>query len=160
MSDTWRKFDGINEGKKFNPPYDIKHSLNLLSYFRISNKLLLSASWSYASGQSVSFPVSAVVVQGAGPQIADNTIIPVYADRYNLRMSSTHRLDISLRYTKKRKYGRSILSVGVYNVYNRSNPYFVYFDTEKSDNRTSRFLPKQKALIPFLPTINYTYEFN
>ena len=160
LSDTWRKFEEINNGRKFNPPYDIRHTINFLSHLRISNKLSCSASWYYASGQSVTFPVGAIVVQDAGPEIANTEIIPVYGDRYNLRMPSTHRLDVSLRYTKTQKKGRSIFSIGVYNVYNRSNPYFIYFDTGKNENGSRRFLPKQKALIPFLPTINYTYEFN
>jgi hypothetical protein len=160
LSDTWRKFKEINNGSKFNPPYDIKHTINFLSRFQISDKLSCSASWCYASGQSVSFPIGAIVVQGAGPEIADSEIVPIYGKRYNVRMPSTHRLDISLKYSKTQKKGRSIFSVGVYNVYNRSNPYFIYFDTEKNENGSRRFLPKQKALIPFLPTINYTYEFN
>lgn len=159
LADTWRKFSEINKGEKYSPPYDIKHTINILSNLRISSNLSFSASWAFASGQSISFPVNAVVVQGSGTENADTKIIPVYGNRYNLRMPSTHRLDLSIRYTQKRKFGRSIVSVGVYNVYNRSNPYFVYFDTEKNGDGTRKFLPKQKALIPFLPTISYTYEF-
>ncbi len=162
LADTWQKFTEINNGKAFNPPYDVTHNLNISGIYNISENIDFSLSWCYASPQAFSFPNSIMIIQSAYTDIANPQLTPIYDKRYNIRMPSTHRLDISLRYTKNHKKGRSILNFSIYNLYNRANPYFVYFEESniKNENNTTKILPKQKALIPFLPSINYTYEFN
>ena len=74
-------------------------------------------------------------------------------------MSPSYRLDVGFRYVKNHPKGKSTYSFGIYNLYNRANPYFYYFDTDKTVDNTIRILLKQKSLIPFLPSLNYTYEF-
>jgi len=159
LADTWRKNDLINQGERFHPSFDITHKLNLSFQYKLSPSLSFSAAWFYASGQSITFPAGAVLLQGFGNERITPRVVPLYADRFNVRMSPTHRLDIGLKYVKTHRKGKSIYSFGVYNLYNRANPYFYYFDTEKTVDNTIRILPKQKSLIPFLPSLNYTYEF-
>ena len=58
-------------------------------------------------------------------------LIPVYTDRYNYKLPNNHRLDASLDYKFGGKNLLFKLSVGAYNVYNQSNPSFVYFSSKK-----------------------------
>lgn len=58
-------------------------------------------------------------------------IYDVYGDRNSYRMTPYHRLDISATYNRpKRKRFESSWNFSVYNVYNRMNPYFIYFNNE------------------------------
>ena len=159
LADTWRKTDGINNGQKYNPSFDITHHVNVLFQYKIKPNLSFCASWFFASGQYITYPQGLMLVQGFGNDIAKQDMVPLYDKRNNVQMPSTHRLDISLNYSKEHSKGRSTVSIGVYNVYNKSNPYFVYFDTEKSEMNSTRIVPKQKSMIPFLPSFNYSYEF-
>jgi hypothetical protein len=158
-SDTWRQFNEVNKGKKFKPPFDIRHNLCLSFATKLNKRLSISASWKFASGQYTTFPSGVMLLQGTASNIAYNKIIPLYADRYNVKMKPTHRLDLALRYFKRHKKGSSQFSFGIYNVYNKSNPYFVYFEALKNEDGSRQVVARQKSLIPFLPTINYTYEF-
>lgn len=160
FADTWRQFDQISEGRKFHPPFDVTHNINVMGELKLSSRWTLSSTWFFASGQNITFPVGAMVSQGFASGTAKPRIIPLFGDRYNVRMKPTHRLDIAFRYIVPLKKGRSILSLGIYNVYNRANPYFIYFGKEQTKEDVTRIVPKQKALIPFLPTFNYTYEFH
>lgn len=159
FADTWRQFAQISDGEKFHPPFDVSHNINVTGELKLNSHWSLSAMWFFASGQNITFPIGAMVSQGFASSEADPRIVPLYGDRYNVRMKSTHRLDIAFKYVVPRKRGRSILSLGVYNVYNKSNPYFIYFGKDETKDGILRIVPKQKALIPFLPTFNYTYEF-
>jgi len=159
LADTWRKNDVINNGERFHPSFDITHKLNISFQYKLSPSMSFSAAWFYASGQSITFPAGAVLFQGFGNEKVKPRVVPLYGDRFNVRMSPSHRLDIGLKYVKNHPKGKSIYSFGIYNLYNRANPYFYYFDTDKTVDNTIRILPKQKSLIPFLPSINYTYEF-
>lgn len=159
LADTWRKNDLINNGKRFHPSFDITHKLNLSFQYKLSQSLSFSAAWFYASGQSITFPAGAVLLQGFGNEKVTPRVVPLYGDRFNVRMTPSHRLDVGLKYVKSHRRGKSTYSFGIYNLYNRANPYFYYFDTDKTVDNTIRILPKQKSLIPFLPSLNYTYEF-
>jgi len=45
--------------------------------------------------------------------------------------------------------------VGVYNLYNRLNPYYIYLD--KNDNGQIKFY--KAALLPFFPFISWSFTF-
>lgn len=80
-------------------------------------------------------------------------LIPVYTDRYNYKLPNNHRLDASLDYKFGGKNLLFKLSVGAYNVYNQSNPSFVYFQAESTDNLT-KIIPKSKVMLPFIPYVS------
>ena len=53
------------------------------------------------------------------------------------------------------KYASLKLSIGAYNVYNQSNPSFVYFKAEQTANNHTKFIPKSKVMLPFIPYISF-----
>jgi hypothetical protein len=55
---------------------------------------------------------------------------------------------------------RSSWTFGIYNVYNRANPYFIYFDSEGSPSEGNfRVLAKQVSLFTILPSITWNFQF-
>jgi hypothetical protein len=61
--------------------------------------------------------------------------------------------------TVQRKY-RSSWTFGVYNVYNRKNPYFIYFDATGSTGTEGLSIQaKQVSLFSILPSVTWNFEF-
>lgn len=95
LSESKRKFAEINNGKSFNPPYDVKHNVVLNLSYEISPRLLLNTLWTFSSGVYTTFPKGMVVAQNITEiQTGENPVlIPVYTDRYNYKLPDNHRLD-------------------------------------------------------------------
>ncbi|MBK7573088.1 MAG: hypothetical protein IPI10_16270 [Bacteroidetes bacterium] len=88
------------------------------------------------------------------------TLFRIMADgRNNYRMDPYHRMDISV--TWKGIESKNLNRVGTsasFNVYNRYNPYIIYFDN-KVDNGVVTIEAKQISLFPILPSITYNFKF-
>ena len=81
-------------------------------------------------------------------------VIDYYGDRNSTRMNSYHRLDLGVNFNKqKENYDRTI-SLSIYNVYNRKNPFFVYLDEDP--NQT---VARQVSLFPIIPSLTYSIRF-
>ena len=78
--------------------------------------------------------------------------------------SSYHRADLSATYFPKknddpgRRWAARVFSV--YNVYNRANPYFLFFDNEGDFEGTLDIQAKQVSLFPILPSISWNFAFD
>ena len=70
-------------------------------------------------------------------------------------MPNYHRLDISANFKKQKKLGVRTWSLGIYNVYNRQNPYFMYLDYNDSGSAVM----KQVCIFPFIPSFSYSFKF-
>lgn len=158
LSESDRQFEEINEGERFHPPYDMKHNFLFNGSYALTSRLMLNVLWTYTSGAYATFPVGVVVAQDINSSTATPVFVPVYRDRYNYKLPDNHRLDVSGDYLKDyRKYDLKI-SVGIYNVYNQQNPTFVYFEPETKDKYYTRFIPKSKVLLPFIPYVAVTWK--
>jgi hypothetical protein len=99
-----------------------------------------------------------------------------YGERNSTRMPAYHRLDFSATWYDKptkmkrdkatgesietKKRFRSHISMSVYNVYNRQNPYFVYVDTDGSPaGGDFQISLKQVSLFPIIPSITWNFKF-
>ncbi|MBC5620042.1 TonB-dependent receptor [Butyricimonas sp. NSJ-56] len=155
LSESKRKFAEINNGRSFFPPYDVKHNVVLNLSYEISPRFLLNTLWTFSSGVYTTFPKGMVVAQNITEiQTGENPVlIPVYTDRYNYKLPDNHRLDASLDYKFSGKKTFYKLSIGAYNVYNQSNPSFVYFQAETTRNLT-KIIPKSKVMLPFIPYLS------
>lgn len=154
LSESKRKFAEINNGQAFNPPYDVKHNVVINFSYQISPRLLLNTLWTFSSGVYTTFPKGLVVAHNIG-DIQDRPIlIPVYTDRYNYKLPNNHRLDASLDYKFNYRQLLFKFSVGAYNVYNKSNPSFVYFQPSNTTRNESKIVPKSKVMLPFIPYLS------
>ena len=75
-------------------------------------------------------------------------------------MEAYHRMDLGLGYKFLPRWGEADLMLGVYNLYNRRNPYFIYFEQEQGGKKGElNFTARQVSLFPVLPSISFNYSF-
>ncbi len=157
LSFTERQFDELNGGKPFFAKYDRRHDVSInLCYEILRNKLSVSAVWVFATGNTMTIPVGYYFLCGS--------LVTEYSDRNAFRLDPYHRLDLSLNWTIcKRKRFETGLNFSVYNVYNRKNPFFIYFETETNFVEGESFEMDTKAfqmsLFPILPSITWNFKF-
>ncbi len=162
LSKNDRRFSSLNQGRWYPANYDRRHDISLTGSYQLSERWTLSSSWVFSSGQPVTLPV-AIQENLAGEQVT------VYAGRNNARMLAYHRLDVGLSRTVTTRRGRQATwSFGVYNFYNRRNPFYLQLDTDYQladpNNLDSNFVPtsrslQQQSLLPFLPSVSYSLKF-
>ena len=90
--------------------------------------------WVYNTGQAITLPSTkySILVDNFYSGLSSGYIsneIHVYEKRNGFRMPSYHRLDVAINYKKEKKKEESIWNFSVYNLYNRQNPYFLFFQT-------------------------------
>lgn len=156
LSESWRQFDAINNGKKFHPPYDIKHNILANASWKFHKSWTLNFMWTYQSGSYATFPVGVSIAQDINSPDKTPQFIPIYGNRYNFKLPDNHRLDISASYYRPYKKLDLLLNIGIYNVYNQPNASFVYFKPEKKDTYYTRFTPQSRVLLPFIPYLSLT----
>lgn len=153
LAKTERTFPDIDEGRPFPAKYDRRHDLSISLNYQFSEKWTFSTVFVYATGNTTTLPESRYMVNGE--------IIEEYGDRNSYRMDPYHRLDLSVTYFhKKTKKWESSWNFSIYNVYNRKNPYFIYFDYEgNASDGTFNTYAKQVSLFPILPSITWNFKF-
>jgi hypothetical protein len=164
LSWSWRQFEDINNGNKFFPRYDRRHDVSVVLIADISKRLDLSATWVYGTGNAITLPVAWYLSSSPVP---GNSIdfVPIYTERNAFRMPPYHRMDFGLVYKFFPKWGESDLTFSIYNVYNRRNPYFIYFDIEtQTDPLTGiqtleGYKAKQVSLFPIIPSLTWNFKF-
>lgn len=167
-----RKFDELNEGKRFPSKYDNRHKLNIVTMYKITPKVELSAAWMYATGNRMTLSLESYEGMLRDPsdswtdepsQYSDFQVIDYYTKRNNYQLAAYHRLDLGINIYRPKKKGRmGIWNISIYNVYSRMNPFMVY----KSDkgvkvNNSYKYIPcfKTIGIMPVIPSVTYTYKF-
>ncbi|MCG8697197.1 MAG: TonB-dependent receptor, partial [Bacteroidales bacterium] len=153
LSRTTRQFDEINDGKIYPAKYDRTHDLNIVAAYDLTEKWILSGEFILASGNALTVPSHKFIMGG--------NLLNGYTDKNSFRMPMYHRMDLSLTYelNKTSKY-ESSLNFSVYNVYNRANPFYIYFDIRgdiSENNLTVK--PEQVSVFPILPSISWSFKF-
>lgn len=147
-----RQFNDLNQGKIFPSRYDRRHNFYLVGMYRASQHWLISGSWTYNSGFAYTLPIGVYQSPTAEDPYAE---VFIYGDRNNARARDNHRLDISAQYVVKHKQFQETWSLGIYNVYNRQNPFFITFAYNDQGERRLT----QLSLLPVLPHLNYQISF-
>lgn len=158
---SFRKFPDINGGETFFPKYDRRHDVNIVASYQLNERITLSATWVYSTGDLAT--ISGDYVYFNGVRGSNSMLVPVSDKRNNYRMNAYHRMDFSMVYNFKPRWGKSDITFSVYNLYNQMNPYFIYIDqTTSTDNNLS--LPTgakahQVSLFPVIPSVTYNFKF-
>lgn len=162
---TWRQFDAINGGQRFYPRYDRRHDISVVASYDLSKRVQAAITWVYNTGNAVSVPGGRFAQTGI-PGTIDTaedgpyTIVSDYPARNNYRMPAYHRLDLSLVYRLRPRRGEADLTFGVYNAYNRLNPYLLSFQTQRNaENVPTGFKAQTTTLFPILPAVTYNFRF-
>ena len=163
LARTELKIDGINNFKWYPTRYDQTHNLKFTSNFDLNKRISFAGNFTFISGTPVTFPTSKYVIQGfVIPHNSNNS-------RNDRRIPNYHRLDFSVTINgkKENKKGKirknnNSLVIGVYNVYNRKNPFSIYFSQGKKVASES-FVPGQVTRLSiigsFVPSITYNFKF-
>ena len=167
-SKTMRKFPDLNNGEEFPSRWDRRHDLSVVASYELTKRWTFGATFTYQTGQAVTLPVNRYWIEGR--------LVSEFTERNGYRMAPYHRLDLAAtllnKETKKvkdpvtgevkevpRKY-RSSWTFGVYNAYNRANPYFIYF-AQDGEISTGDFkiVAKQVSLFSILPSVTWNFKF-
>lgn len=154
---TWsvseRFFDEINKGKSYYAPYDKRHDLSMTGTHELNDRWTVAAVWVFTSGQRITAPKSRYLM--------DENIYIEWGDRNATKLPAYHRLDVSAtwQHRKTNKFDSSF-TFAIYNVYNRLNPYFIYYDEEGAlELGNYKVTAKQVTLFPILPSITWNFKF-
>lgn len=158
LSWTNRQFDNLNNGEWFPFKYDRRHDVGVALAYQWKEDRDFSFTWVYGTGSAISLPVSAY--QSGSPETGPFGFFfggPIYhfEGRNGFRMRPYHRLDIGFGQKKKTGWGEQRWSMGVYNLYNRRNPFFMDIGTDRSGKR--KFI--QYSLFPIIPSLSYSFKF-
>ncbi len=161
-SKTERQFEEINHGKPFPYKYDRTHQVNIVSAYSINSQFSANATWIYATGMAYTLTTEKYIpllglYNWNMPSGNSAVYIEAIESRNNARMPDYHRLDLSMSYQKDFKRFTAIVNLSVYNVYNRFNPYLIYWDNDVSDNMRRK--QKQVALFSVIPSISLNIVF-
>lgn len=166
LSWTRFQFDSLNQGNWFFARFDRRHDLSLVGIYEVNDRLTLSATWVYGTGQAITLPMGTFSYwqhlpgeQGFGGSVPID-VSTDYGERNGFRMEPFHRLDIAARWTKKLERTVRTFELGVYNAYSRWNPYF-YYITAEQDLNTGEFknVLKKISLFPILPSVSWSWKF-
>jgi len=159
------QFDDLNNGRPFAASTDIRHALSLTLERKLSPTLIFSATWQYRTGRPITVPVAVFIYPVLNPETGklDDPYLSyniVEGERNNYRTEAFHKLDFSLtqRYKAFRKYDASF-SVGVYNLYNRANPYLYYVKSNIQPDGSSKPVLMSVSIFSFMPSFNWSVKF-
>lgn len=156
LSKTDRQFENINKGEPYAYRFDRRHDLSIVLNHQLKENVDLSATWIFGTGNAFTMAVGKYFTP-------DNTEIHIYEEKNSFRMRSYHRLDVGVNFHKQKKRGIRTWSLSVYNLYNRENPYYYFFDTKGSGSYysggTDVTVVKQQSLFPFIPSFSYSFKF-
>lgn len=162
LSKTTRQFDEINNGQPYLYRYDRRHDVSVVLSYKINNKWKANFVFVYGSGNLITLPTGRypyAVGFDRQQNIPVFRVIDLYTDINTWRMPAYHRADVSFNYTpnpESTKRFKSSWNFSIYNIYNRANPYFIYFDPDLS---TGTIKAKMVYLFPVLPSVSWNFKF-
>ncbi len=155
LSRTERKTEGISKNEWFPTRFDRPHNLNTVLTYELNKRWSFSVNFVYLAGTPATFPDTRVQIQGY--------VIPYNSTekRNNFRIPDYHRLDLSATLNGKQKEGKRFHSewvFSVYNVYNRRNPFSIYFRSNKNNNLETEAV-RYSVIGSFVPAVTYNFNF-
>ena len=148
LSRSLRSFDEINNGEEFSARQDRIHDIPIVLMYKLNDKIALSSSFVYYTGDAVTFPSGKYEIGGE--------VLPYYTERNGYRFPDYHRLDLGCTwYLKDSKRFEHNINFSVYNAYSRENAFTIDFQENKETGQTEAV---QTSLFKIIPAI--TYNFN
>jgi hypothetical protein len=161
LSWTQLQFDEVNNGEKFFAKYDRRNDVSVVGIYRINDKITLSGTWVYGTGNAITLPLAKypVVIHS---EYMPNWMYEVssYGGKNEQRMEAYHRMDIGVQFHKVLPKFERTWEVSLYNLYNRKNPYFYYIDQDY-DPATGEWsnLLKKISIFPIIPSVSLNIKF-
>ena len=160
LARTERQVEGINNGNWYPSRFDQLHNFSITGFYDLNDRWSFSANWVYNTGTPATFPTSRFEQQGY--------VVPHNGNenRNNVRIPNYHRLDIGAtlqgkKNPNRRWQGEWVFSV--YNLYNRRNPFSIFFKQEDLRQNPGEQLTTEAVQLSvvgnFIPSISYNFKF-
>ncbi|WP_167019989.1 TonB-dependent receptor [Chitinophaga sp. Cy-1792] len=172
---AWRQFDRTNGGRKFPYKEDRRHTISLATKYQLKKNWTISATWKYASGAPFTLPqqifpdldwarhINGYLDERYSPfSTYQVNYLPFFSGLNNYRLHAVHHLDIGTNiYLGEKSRFKHIISAGVYNIYDRNNPFIVSFDQFSYYNFDQVYPIQlyQYSIFRTLPYLSYTLKF-
>ncbi len=169
---SWTKyqFAELNDGKFFYPRQDRRHDLSIVGIYKITPKINFSATWIYGSGAFMRIPVANYTLRAFSSQSTnglyseDRRTVTRYTQRDEFRAAPYHRLDLACQFHKTKKKNKvRTWEIGIYNAYNRVNPFYYEYGIKGFEGMYPPSDTKEKLLrkgiAPIVPSITYQLKF-
>ncbi|MDF1574901.1 MAG: TonB-dependent receptor [Bacteroidales bacterium] len=157
------QFENLNNGEVYPYTYDRRHDVSMVLMYRLDERTDISATWVYGTGKARTLAVSRYAPDQYN--FSSSFMNPYSYHYYDeieyfkgknaYREPAYHRLDVGLNRHKEKKWGTQTWSFGLYNAYNRQNPFYLYFGYDNYGNRAL----KQLSIFMMIPSISYSFEF-
>ena len=129
-----RQFDDLNNGRSFRFRYDRRHVVNVGVIHKIGPSIEVTANWEFGSGTPITVPTGQLI-ELQNVVTGNPLVILIYDELSNAVLPDYHRLDIGFNMTTEYPWGKSVFTLGLYNAYNRQNPFFrdvnIDFDSKR-----------------------------
>ena len=160
---TWSKAEvtvpTVNQNQAFPANHDRRHSFNMALTYAIDDRWEVGTNFTYLTGRPITLPT--------GKYQFDGFQLDFFSGRNGYRLPAFHRADISVTFDSRKNINRKVkrkLVYGIYNVYNRKNPFTIYtrIKQDKDGNIIGDGTEKEARLIylfGILPyaTLNFTF---
>lgn len=150
LSKTEGKFNGISNNNYFPNKYDRTHDLSVVGIYQLNKRWTFSGTFVYGTGDAVTYPTGKYNVGGLTTYF--------YSARNSYREPSTNHLDLGATLDGKQhtKY-HSSWTFGIYNVYNRKNPYTITFRDSKTNPGSTEAV--ETSLFGIVPSVTWNFKF-
>lgn len=152
LSRSERLVKGINDNNWYPNRFDRTHNLYVVMNYKLNPRYTLAGNFVVSTGTPTTFYSGQYTVQGytipdAGSNARNNVRNPIY-----------HRLDLSVtRYSRPRKHWETNWVLSCYNVYNRRNPFSIYFATNYQNSGVNAAI-RYSVIGSFVPALSYNFK--
>lgn len=123
LSRTELQIEGINRGDWYPANFDKPHDLSLVLNYNPNQRHTVTFNFNYGTGRPATPPLG-------NYETDRGLIVPIYAERNQVRIPDYHRLDIAYtigRSYKKTSKVKTSWTISIYNVYGRRNAFSVFY---------------------------------
>lgn len=149
LSWVQNKIDGIMDGQWYTASNDRRHDFVVVLLSQLTPHWTLSSTWRYTTGQAMTAPSGKY-------EIGDETYY-YYSDRNQNRAPAYHRLDLSAAYSTTKGKATRTWTFGLFNAYNRYNPFFISFVEDKAKPTGTKAVVT--SIFGIVPTVSFTYKY-
>jgi len=160
LAKTERKVPAINNSEWYPSRFDQTHNLSTTLFYELNSRWTFSTNFVFNTGTPATFPTGRIEQQGyVIPEVSNNV-------RNNVRIPSYHRLDLSATFRGKKyeeKRWKSEWVFSAYNVYNRRNPFSIFFEQEEARAINADPIRTQAVRLSvigsIIPSVAYNFKF-
>ena len=152
-SKTSRIFEEVNNGLEYPFRYDRPHHVSSFCNYKFNKNWSMSLQFSYATGTPITLPIGRYIFDDEDQEPFQ---IVFTSAKNSVRLPDFHRMDLKVNYEKSWDKFKHGISLNIYNIYNKRNPFYVFL---RQDFEEDTFKLRQVSLLPITPSINYRFEF-